>query len=59
MVLADSSYWNGLIDCMRGQLLGEGRLSADDFELIRVADDPAEIVRQATAGFPNLPAELA
>ncbi len=59
MVLADSSYWNGLIDWMRGQLLGEGRLSADDFELIRVADDPVEIVRQATAGFPNLPAELA
>ncbi len=58
MVLADSSYWDGLIDWMRGHLLGEGLLSAGDFELIRVADDPTEIVRLATAGFPNLPADL-
>lgn len=59
MVLADSSYWNGLVDWMRGRLLDEGRLSIDDFDLVRVADDPMEIVRQATAGFPNLPAGLA
>ncbi len=58
MVLAGSGYWNGLVDWMREQLLDEGRLSAGDFELVRVADDPAEIVRHATAGFPNLPAGL-
>jgi len=59
MVLAGSGYWDGLIGWMREQLLDRGRLTAADFDLVRVTDDPAQIVARATAGLPNLPAGLA
>ena len=59
MVLAGSGYWDGLIDWLREQLLEPGRLTAADFDLIRVTDEPAQIVAGATAGLPNLPAGLA
>ena len=59
MVLAGSGFWDGLIDWMRGQLLEPGRLTEADFDLVRVTDDPAQIVARATAGLPNLPAGLA
>jgi uncharacterized protein (TIGR00730 family) len=59
IVLAGSYYWGGLIEWMRESMLGPGRLSESDFDLIRVADDPGEIVQRATAGLPNLPAGLA
>jgi hypothetical protein len=59
MVLAGSGYWGGLVDWMRERMLAEGRLTEADFELFRVADDPDEIVAQATGGLPNPPAGLA
>ncbi len=50
VVLVGSGYWAGLLAWIRDQLLAPGRISADDFELARVADDPAEIVAIARAG---------
>jgi uncharacterized protein (TIGR00730 family) len=44
MVLVGSDYWSGLIAWMRDQLLAPGRISPEDLELARVADDVEEIV---------------
>ncbi len=59
LVLVGSAYWGGLLDWVREHMLEDGRLSSADFDLIRVADEPSEIVARATAGLPNLPAGLA
>ena len=45
IVLVDSDYWSGLISWIRGTLLAEGKISAADPELFRIADDPEEVVR--------------
>jgi uncharacterized protein (TIGR00730 family) len=50
VVLAGSDYWDGLLDWVRERLLGEGRISASDYEIAEVADDPAEIVARACSG---------
>jgi uncharacterized protein (TIGR00730 family) len=44
IVLVDSSYWSGLLAWLREQVAGEGKISARDLRLLRVADSPAEVV---------------
>jgi uncharacterized protein (TIGR00730 family) len=44
IVLVGSSYWSGLAAWIKGTLLAEGKISAADPELFRIADDPAEVV---------------
>jgi uncharacterized protein (TIGR00730 family) len=44
VVLMGSGYWSGLIDWMRDRLLGEGKVSPGDIELISVTDEPEEAV---------------
>ena len=50
VVLVGSDYWRGLLDWMRSELVGPGRISAQDFEIAELLDDPAEIVAAACAG---------
>jgi uncharacterized protein (TIGR00730 family) len=50
VVLVGSDYWGGLIDWLREQLLAQGRISAQDFEIFELLDDPEEIVAAASAG---------
>ena len=50
VALVGTDYWSGLLEWMRDQLLAPGRISAEDFELARLADDPAEIVAIARSG---------
>jgi hypothetical protein len=45
VVLFDSSYWEGLLDWMRAEVLGEGMISPDDIDTLYVTDDPASAVR--------------
>jgi uncharacterized protein (TIGR00730 family) len=45
IVLVGSSYWGGLRDWIAGTLLADGKISAADPELIKVSDDPAEVVQ--------------
>jgi uncharacterized protein (TIGR00730 family) len=45
IVLVGSGYWSGLQEWIKGTLLAEGKISAGDPELLRVVDDPAEVVR--------------
>jgi len=44
VVLMERSYWEGLIDWTRDRLLAEAKIAPDDLELMRLSDDPAEIV---------------
>jgi uncharacterized protein (TIGR00730 family) len=42
VVLFGSDYWQGLLDWMRAKLLGEGKISQEDMDLLVVSDSPAE-----------------
>ena len=42
VVLFGSDYWQGLLDWMRGKMLGEGKISQGDLDLLLVSDSPAE-----------------
>jgi uncharacterized protein (TIGR00730 family) len=43
IVLFDSSYWEGLLNWLRGTMVREGKASASDLDLLIVADSPAEV----------------
>jgi uncharacterized protein (TIGR00730 family) len=45
VVLFDSGYWGEMVDWIRGELLAQGLISALDSELLRLTDDPDEVVR--------------
>jgi uncharacterized protein (TIGR00730 family) len=44
IVLVDSEYWSGLLSWIEGTLVRNGKISATDQALLRIADDPAEVV---------------
>ena len=44
IVLVGSDYWNGLFDWIRDTMLPAGKVSPGDPDLIRIADDPDEVV---------------
>lgn len=44
VVLMGTSYWAGLVDWLRDQVLGSGNISAGDPDLFHLTDDPAEAV---------------
>jgi uncharacterized protein (TIGR00730 family) len=45
IVLVGSAYWQGLRNWIYDTLLAEGKISPGDPELIKVIDDPAEVVQ--------------
>ena len=45
VVLVDSSYWKGLLDWLREEVLATGKISPADFELLHVTDDPEAAAR--------------
>ncbi|OPX95236.1 MAG: putative lysine decarboxylase [Syntrophorhabdus sp. PtaU1.Bin002] len=44
VVLVDSSYWKGLIDWVKTTLLPSGMISKEDMNILRIMDEPEEIV---------------
>lgn len=44
IILVGSSFWSGLLEWFRSQLVGDGMIGAKDMDLIQVLDDPAEIL---------------
>ena len=44
VVLYGSEYWRGMLDWIRGPILGEGKISESDLKLLHLADSPAQIV---------------
>jgi uncharacterized protein (TIGR00730 family) len=62
VILVNSAYWKGLLDWIRGQLLTDGMIGADDPDLMQVIDDPQAIVdaifdHYLARGFEPSPAE--
>ncbi|MFY9943171.1 MAG: TIGR00730 family Rossman fold protein [Desulfobacterales bacterium] len=45
IILVGSDYWSGLLDWIRQQLALRGLVSAADLDILKVMDDPDEIVR--------------
>jgi uncharacterized protein (TIGR00730 family) len=41
--LLGGSFWDGLLDWLREEMLGAGAISPEDMELITVTDDPEEV----------------
>lgn len=44
IILYDSGYWGGLLEWIKQKLAGEGYMREDELDIVRVMDDPAEIV---------------
>jgi uncharacterized protein (TIGR00730 family) len=44
VVLFDTDYWGEMLDWIRGELLADGMISAEDLDLLYATDDPAELV---------------
>ena len=45
IVLYGTAFWTPLVDWMRGTILAQGKVSADDLNLFRIVDDPADVAR--------------
>lgn len=50
VVLVGVEYWSGLLAWMRDALKTEGKIGPRDLELVRVSDDPSDILAAARAG---------
>jgi uncharacterized protein (TIGR00730 family) len=50
VVLVGSEFWSGLIDWIRERLLADAMISPVDPDLVRVTDDPDEVVALVSAG---------
>lgn len=44
VIVFNSSYWQGFLDWLKNEPLGNGYISASDLDLLRVSDDPKEVV---------------
>lgn len=44
VILYDSTYWRGLIEWMKDQMLTHSRIVKEDFDIFKIMDDPQEIV---------------
>ncbi|MFO7532656.1 MAG: TIGR00730 family Rossman fold protein [Candidatus Limnocylindrales bacterium] len=44
IILFDSSYWSGLLEWVREQVIKRGHVSGSDLDLVRVCDDIDEVV---------------
>jgi predicted Rossmann-fold nucleotide-binding protein len=49
VVLMGRDYWQGLLDWMHSTLAHEGKIGAQDLALLRVTDDPEEVVELVSA----------
>ncbi len=52
IVLFGTEYWSGLLDWMRRVVLARGAMSAADFDLMSLTDDPEEAAEMATRPLP-------
>jgi len=44
IILVGSSYWGGLKDWIRQTMLGEGKINAEDLDLMPIVDEPEEVM---------------
>jgi hypothetical protein len=48
IILVGSHYWGGLLTWLREKVLAEGKVHAEELELIKVVDEPEEAVKAIT-----------
>ena len=48
MILVGREYWRGLLHWLREQAVERGYLSAADLDLLKLTDDPAEVMAHIT-----------
>ena len=44
IILYNSKFWKGLLDWLRSTVLPSGYISEEDFDLLRICDDPTSVV---------------
>jgi hypothetical protein len=44
IILFGSAYWSGLLEWLRATMRADGKISAEDLDLIHVTDDPEEVI---------------
>ncbi len=44
IILFGTSYWKGLMDWIRQTMLGSGKISPEEMDILRLTDSPAEVV---------------
>jgi hypothetical protein len=44
VILFNSEFWKGFLDWLRGSVLSRGFISEADFNILRVCDDPDEVI---------------
>ena len=44
IILVQESYWRGLIDWMKDRMISEGMIDAGDMNLIKIIDEPRQVV---------------
>ena len=44
IILYDSSFWSGMVDWIKQEMLATGKISEDDLLYFQVMDDPEEVV---------------
>jgi uncharacterized protein (TIGR00730 family) len=54
IVLVGSDYWAPLLDFLKNTMLGRGFIGASELALLRVADDPEEVVKIIKEAHTNL-----
>jgi uncharacterized protein (TIGR00730 family) len=60
IILVHEPFWRGLLHWFQERLAGEGMIGADDLDLVRCIDDPAEVVEhifrfyEARGYFPSI-----
>ncbi len=45
VILVGSNYWRGFLEWLREVVLKEGKISPSDFEILRLIDEPEEVVK--------------
>jgi uncharacterized protein (TIGR00730 family) len=49
VLLVGSDYWSGLLDWLAAPMLAEGKISPGDMALLRLVEDPAEVLEAVSA----------
>ena len=44
VILVDSNYWKGFLDWLKNTVLKQGSIAPEDLDLLRVCDEPDEII---------------
>lgn len=55
VILLGSAYWQGLLDWLRDVVVAEGRISAQELPILRVADTPEEVLAHLRSAAPAAP----